>query len=325
MPEEVDPRGIVKESDIKEGRVMIGNGLTGGTRMKGRLAGGVRDKLTMAEMKARISSLWKDGELYANIANIVSDEFGLEGDMRLKPNGIHYHIKEQIKYWKEAGLLSIDEKQALVLTRYDQLEALITEAYFASCEGKSTRIYEKQIDRARSKDREETIRDIIAEERASAKSQNRKMDTKFLGELPDTLMMTAEKVKENERLEGNSPGDPRWTAQLIDINDKRAKLWNLYAKMGEDNPDQELARLSDEARESRLTAVLTAMLARKTGNLGMLAEPSPLGGHAEGETPAEQLQAQPLVSPETIEEVREAEKQVIGNGANKDFMEGFED
>lgn len=315
MPEEVDPIGIVIEADA-EGKDLVPNGLTGGMRMKGRLAGGVRDKLTMAEMKARMSSMWKNGDSYLDIAETVSDEFGLEGDQRLKPNGIHYHIKEMLKYWKEQGLLNIDEKQAMVLTRYDQLEAIITEAYFASCQGKSTKIYEKQIERARSKDREEWIRESIAEERQKAKDENRKPDLNFLGEIESTLMDTSEKIKENERFEGSSSGDPRWTAQLIDINDKRAKLWNLHAKAGEISPDQELARLTDEARDERLKAVLVAALMRKTGNLGNLAPASPLGGFEEGENPKVPVAAAPLS--------QEDKAQALGINLDEDEMDFME-
>ena len=276
MLSEIDPKGIVREDEMREGMYKTSHG----PRSLGRLAGGVRDKLTMSEMKARMATLWKDGEFYSSIADKVSDEFGLTGEARLKANSISYHIKEMLRYWREVGLLSVDEKQAMALARWEQLEAMATEALFISMQGKSTKNYEKTIDRARSRDRAEWIREEIAHERVQATLRGVPIETHGTGGIEDVLEVTAEKIKEYERHEESSAGDPRWLALLIDIHDKRCKMWNLYSKPTDGrNPDQELARLPDDVRDSRIASVVTAAIMRKTGEKGLLAPSAPLGGH----------------------------------------------
>lgn len=276
MAHEVDPFGVVREDESSKG--LIKNGLNGKLRRLGRLAGGVRDKITMAEMKARMSALWKDGETYIEIANKVSDEFGLEGDARFKANGIHYHIKSLLAEWRERSMLSVDEKQALVLARYAQLEDICTNALFASMEGKETRYYERQLDKARSKKREQWIREEIKREREENEGN---IDVgQDNGGMEDALVNMQERIKEYSRVE-MSAGEAKWMAFLIDINHKRAQLWNLLAKREVTNEDQEMARLSDEDRTERMAAVLRSALMRATEDKGNLAPPAPLGGPVE--------------------------------------------
>jgi hypothetical protein len=275
MADEINFREILRAEDDES--KLAKNGNSGGMRIKGRLAGGVRDKLTMAEMKARISALWKDGATYLDIAETVSDEFGLEGDVRLKANGIHYHIKSMLDHWRNIGLLNIDQKQAMVLARWDQLESICLEAYFKSMEGNSTEYYEKQVTRAKSKDREEWFRQQIAEERAAAQQENRKPEVHDLTLMAEQLFVTDEKIKEWRRDEQTEAGDPRWIKLMIEINDKRCKMWGLYNKDKDAaNPDQEMARLADSERDQRLVAVLTAASNRVSGSKGLLAKPAPI-------------------------------------------------
>lgn len=286
MSDGVNPKDVLLVQEDVPGTTKQGGAGSAIRRKVGRMAGGVRDKMTMLEMKAYMASLWKNGDTYAEIAERVSDEFGLVGDERFKANSIHFHMKNMLEYWRQVGLLHIDERQAMVLARYDQLEMLATEAYFASCQGKSTSNYKKQVDMARSKEREKILREQIAEERARKKSErtghgkdNPKFDFEFNdGELAESMLLTKEKVEEYTRHEETPSGDPRWVSILVDINDKRARLWGLLSKKGPANEDQERARLTDEQRDERLAAVLSAAMHRKAQGQTNLAPPSPLGG-----------------------------------------------
>ena len=287
MGDGVNPKEILLTTDNIDGTIV--DGKNGGRRMKGRLAGGVRDQLTMAEMKARMASLWKDGALYIDIAATVSDEFGLEGSHRFNANSIHYHIKNLKKYWRDIGLLHVDERMSLILARYDQLEMLAMEAYFASCTGRNTTNYEKSIERARSRDREKILREQIQQERERRSEElhgNQKGKPQFEfqfddGELEDTLVTTHERIKEYSRQEDNLAGDPKWISILVDINDKRAALWGMKNRRGPTNEDQERAKLSDEQRDQRLAAVLNAAIGRREKSKTNLAEMAPLGGWTE--------------------------------------------
>lgn len=320
MSDGVSPSEVLLTSDNLDGTIT--DGRNGGRRMRGRLAGGVRDKLTMGEMKARMASLWKDGETYLEIANKVSDEFGLVGDERFKANGIHYHMKNLLEYWRSVGLLHIDERQAMILARYDQLEMLCMEAYFASCTGTLTSNYEKQVEKARSKEREAQLREIIAEERERKKGSmnpNHRDNPMFQfdlsdGELADILVITSEKVKEYTRTEENLAGDSKWVRLMIDINDKRAKLWGLLNRKGPDSDDAAMAKLSDEQRDERLAAVLSSALHRRAKGAGdtNLAPPAPLGGWENQEEIPES--AKVVVVPDEPETVPEEEDEGFGFG-----------
>lgn len=327
MGDGVNPREIIKVGDDLSGT--FADGRNGGRRMKGRLAGGVRDQHTMAEMKVRMSALWRDGELYQVIAERVSDEFNLEGDKRLTANGVHYHLKNMKEQWRAMSLLHVDERQALILARYDQLEVLITEAYFASCAGRTTKNFEKQIQQARSKGREKELQEDIREEYAGRVNHRNKnnaaMQFEFNdGDLPETLILTDERIKRSKRREETPSGDPRFLTMLIDINDKRAALWGLKSKTIQTD-DAERASLSDEQREERLAAVLQTVLNRKTsgGSLANtnLATPAPLGGWAEGEGPdAIQQQSSEEEPIHTVDE----DDEVLGPEVGEDFEFEFD-
>lgn len=280
---EVEPYQLTREDESNGG--VIGSGLNGGTtRLRGRLAGGVRDKITMGQMKARMASLWKDGKLYATIADAVSDEFGLEGDHRFKANNIHYHIKEMLRYWRETSLLSVDERQAMLLARLDQLEMLITEAYFASMQGKQVKGYERQINRILKKPDEalDEFKEQIESEREGLTRKQKKRMLHTNGELEDLLAITEEKIKEVSRVEDVGYGDPKLLKLLLDVNDRRARLWQMYNRKDGANADQEMAKLSDDQRVERMAAILHNARMRKSGDKGRLAPAAPLGGFKDG-------------------------------------------
>lgn len=293
----INPNDIIKADDDLDNFVQ--DSKNGGLKVKGRNVGSSRrDRLTLAEMKARISMYWKDGESHEEICNKINNEFGLKDNIQIKPSTIHYHIKGMIKYWTEMGLLNVDQKMALVLARYDMYESIATEALFRSFKNKKTVYHEKQLERAKTRDREKWIREEIKQQRekllaerdlnrggenGKGRGPGRKLMPvtdiiHSLEGMQDGLDDIGEKIKTWKRKEGNA-GDPRWLVILIDINDKRARLWKLYAKdESVGNADQELARLSDDARDARIAAVLTAALRRKSGDTGQLAPASPMGG-----------------------------------------------
>lgn len=302
--QEVDPGLFLREDEEQQGLGMVGGTTStlGPTRkgrrhMLKRLSGG-KDLMRIVEMKAQIAAYWRDGESYAEIATQVSDEFGLEGTDRIGANGIHYHVKKMIATAREKATLHVNERMALILARYDQIEMLVTEAYFASMQT-STRNYQRQIKRAKSQDREKQLTADIKRERERLEVINKrrvemkkaplkgKLPDHVLGELPDILIDTAEHITELERVEDRPAGDPRFLAQLIDINDKRARLWHLLDKSDAGNPDQELAKLPDEERAQRMSAVLHSVMMRRTGDTGTLAPAGPLGGFQDGDLPVE--------------------------------------
>ena len=258
-------------------------------RKLGRLAGGVRDKMTMAMMKADMAALWRDGETYKDIAEAVSDKYNLEGDMRLKGNGIHYHIKSMLDYWRDKGLARMDERQAMILARLDQIESLALEAYFASMEGKKTHQYNKQIQRARSEDRKKQLLDKEVETREAQRNADKRKTKHPLfqdtGELADLLVVTAEKIDDHVRHEENQAGDPKFLAIMFNINKERAKILGLHNRKEMLDPDQEAAKLSDEQRQHRIATILSAARERRQASANMLAEPSPLGGFKEEQKP----------------------------------------
>lgn len=307
---EVSPSAIRLIDEEEQGLHAVSNGQVRSHNGRNKNVGNGRDKLTMAEMKVQMSAFWKEGLTYAEIADRVSDEFSLEGDDRLQTNNISKHIASLLKTARGQAALHINERMALVLARYDQIEMLVTEAYFASMSSETTN-WERMIKQARSKTREKQLAEEIKRERvklevlnANRKNGHRKMiESSFdhvIGDLPDLMVLTNENVKEYTRREVKPAGDPRFIAQLIDINDRRAKLWHLLDKTGAMNPDQDMAKLPDEERRSRMVAVLHAAMTRRTGDTGTLAPPTPLGGFPEGEIPLEaRIQ---VIDPEDVEE-----------------------
>jgi hypothetical protein len=249
-----------------------------------------RDRLTVASMKAQIAVLYRDGIYLDEIAARVSAQFQL--DPPLSPKTVQYHVQQMVEYWRGVGLKSMDEKQAMLLARIDQIEMLATEAYFASMQGKSVTNWERQIQRARSKAAERGNRERVKGDRMSAAAEGgleavrAVEDEQQEGQLPDILVTTEEKIKEYERIEESPAGDPRWVTIMLDCVDKRAKLWGAYVKeMGADDPDREYAMLSDKERETRMATVLQNAAQRRQQRLGALAPSAPLGGHPEGEEP----------------------------------------
>jgi hypothetical protein len=261
---------------------------------KMRSAGGVRDKLTQAQIKARIAALWRRGHMYKDLVTTINDEFGLTGtENEITYHTIKYHVNEMLEYWREKSLAHIDERQAMTLLRYDQIEQLATEAWFTSMGGKKTRNYERQITRASSDGRQKDIADQVISERASMEKAKPLFSE---GELLETLAITAEKIKTYTRTE-ESPGDPRFLAIMIDINHKRSQLWGLLNKGEQTTSDQEMARLSDDARTERIAAVIAQARQRASGDMGHLVQPSPLGGFKEGEEPTEEQRGAPPEKP----------------------------
>lgn len=291
----VDP-ALIRRVDDEDG-LIINGAQTVPVVKKRRNETGVRDKITLANMKARMSAYYKDGATYIEIADRVSDEFGLEGDERLSINNIEYHISALLKQARKQASSHINERMALALARLDQIEMLVTEAYFASMKT-DTIHYERMVKNARTKDRAKQIkedheREVKRVERINKKRAAKHMKLKPLpvldhvvGDLPELMVMTAENIKEFSRSESKPAGDPRFIAQLIDLASERAKLWGLYNRQETTNPDQDLARMPDAERSSRLAAVLHASKTRATTEpSGILASAGPLGGFNEQDKP----------------------------------------
>lgn len=284
------------ENDVANGGYVPTIDQNGTLRVRslGRQAGGVRDKMTMAMMKADMAALWRDGETYRDIAEAVSDKYNLTGDQRLKSNGIHYHIKSMLDFWRQKGLARMDERQAMLLARLDQIESLALEGYFASMEGKKTSHVNKQIQRAKSKDRKDQLLDKVLDQRESESRDdkrykiNKKQAPLFqdTGELADLLVTTQEKIDEHVRLEENSAGDVKFLALMFNINKERASLLGLHNRKEMLDPDQESAKLTDEQRHQKLATILTAARERREASTGLLAPPAPMGGFQEGHEPA---------------------------------------
>lgn len=264
----------------------------------GRLTGGVRDKQTQAQMKAEMASLWRDGESYPVIAETISDRYNLEGDERIKGDAVHYHVKRMLQYWRQQGLARMDERQAMCLARLDQIESLAVEGYFASMEGKRTTQYNKQIERARSKDREQQLLDAEKKKREGTKIRvrnapsdiakyggNKAALTAETGELLDLMVVTQEKIAHNVRNEENQAGDPKYLAIMFNCNRERAKILGLYQQTQSLNADQESAKLSEEDRQQRVATLLSNARERRQATANMLADPAPMGGFQDGDTP----------------------------------------
>lgn len=267
---------------------------------RGRLAGHQRDKQTQAQMKAEIASLWRDGESYPVIAEVISDRYNLEGPERITGNAVHYHVKRMLQYWRQQGLARMDERQAMCLARLDQIESLAVEAYFASMEGKRTTQYNKQIERARSKEREQQILEAEKKSREGDKIRvrnspsdnqawgpNKAAKMAETGELEDLMVVTQEKINRNVRLEENQAGDPKYLAIMFNCNRERAKIFGLYQQVNALNPDQESAKLSEEDRMQRVATLLSNARERRQASANMLATPAPMGGWKDGERPVE--------------------------------------
>src|SRR5690606_38803589 len=91
----------------------------------------------------------------------------------------------------------------------------------------------------------------------------------------DQMVSIEERIKDYTRTKETPAGNPRFLAMLININDKRAKLWGLYAKAQLDSDSEKAAKLSDEDREARVAALLNQAKMRQSKNLGALAPAAP--------------------------------------------------
>lgn len=250
-----------------------------------RYPGGVRDRLQMAQMKAGMASLWSDGESYRDIAEKISDKYNLEGDERISANGIHYHIKQMLAYWRQKGLALMDERQAIILARFDQIESLAVEAYFASMEGKRTYHKNKQIEKARSKGREKQLLDKERDKRREHLAEDKRrtqqdlfIDTGELSDMEEMLRVTAKKIQTNMRHEENQAGDPKFLNIIFAVNRERAKILGLYDRKNHDDADAESVKLTDEQRQLKIATIISAAKERRSQQANMLADPAPLGG-----------------------------------------------
>jgi hypothetical protein len=305
---EVDPLSFTRQDEYQGGarlkadpqdliRCVDQNGVQR-LRRKGRLAGGVRDKILMAQMKAGMAAMWSSGARYVDIAAAINERYDLQGDSAISVHAIEYHIKAMLDYWRQKGLAKMDERQAVILARFDQIEALAVEAYFASMEGKKTTQRNKQIERARSKER---FNQLLKSEKRKRENGDKRaktplfIDTGELIDLEDLMQVTAEKIQKNVRHESNAAGDPKFLNMLITINKERAKILGLYNRKMDDG-DNEAAKLTDEQRQARIATILSSAQNRRAlqANETMLADPAPLGGFEE--VPAE-------VVPEEVEEL----------------------
>lgn len=257
-----------------------------------------KNKLLTAQIKARVTAMFRDDMDRHAIVRAISEEFGLTEEEEISPAFITRSVNDAVTYWKEKSMLHIDERQALVLARLDQIEVLATEAYFASCKGKKTTIFEQQLERGHNNNGMEDIENVQRSKREYNKSFNtrvsdvsvRARDYQFMadGDIEDLMEETAQKIKKIIRIEKNPSGDPRFLNIVLDINEKRAKMWGLYERKDRDKDnEQTLARLPDEVREQRILAILHTAKNRSKdltdlgGKSGMLASPQPLGGFKE--------------------------------------------
>lgn len=250
------------------------------------------DDLTMAQFKADMAALWREGHTYPKIAEAVNEKYGLIDDEQYSAHDIHYHVKQMLAYWRQLAASRIDERQAMLLARLDQIEQLAVEAYFRSIEGKTTYQKNKQIERAKSKDRAKQLLDIERGERKNKFELNPRQKplitaTEDIEGQVDLLLLTAEKINKLKKTEINRAGDVKFLNLIFNINRERAKLLGLYNKDAEHDPDREAAKLSDEQREQRLVAIIQNAKQRRSESAveSALADPSPLGGF--DETPAE--------------------------------------
>lgn len=302
----VDPIDLDKH-DKANGALEVLPSSIGKKFVKSRAAGTTRDLLSQAQLKAGIAGLWRDGAGYEDIANRVSEEYGVN----ISKDTVHYHVKNMLKFWRDLSLERVETRMAMLLARIDQIDALASEAFFRSLQGKTTEYYDKQVDKARSKEFGKQLLDTIKEEQLHLKkTRNKKKKKKGEaqdlfdeyeqqrtmyealdslinaddGDILDKLIITQEKIKEYVRTEDNVAGDPRWLTIMLDCNKQRAQLWGIPQKQ-DLTQDGQLARLSDAERSSRIVAILTTAKTEREAQLGTLAPASPLGGFDKAPVP----------------------------------------
>ena len=293
---------ILSEEDMANGGHVVPSQSDMSLRRKGSSK---FDDISLAQAKARIAFLYKEGEVLAEIGEQVAEEFGLEKP--LSPQLVSYHVREMINYWRQKGQLHIEDKQALWLARLDQIEMLATEAYFASVRGKKTTYHETLINKLNTPQVKKALKQVLEDEwydrEDEKRSEGRKLkklkkkkrrdylmdDESLVDILIDTAEQNAEKHKTWERFEENRAGDPRWVAIMVQVSDQRARAWGLYDRAKKLDADQDMARLGDNERTNRLMAIVTTAIQRQSVAAGTsgLAPAAPLGGFKEGEKPAE--------------------------------------
>lgn len=290
---EIDPVSFTREDEHYAGLLPTMNPKGGvSLRRPGRMAGGVRDKITQGIMKASMAALWRDGDTYVEICRKINEQFNLDPETEaISPHTIHYHVKSMLDYWRQKAAARIDERQAAILTRFDQVEALALEAYWASCEGKSTQQKNKQITRARSDERldnqvkkEVATREGMFNGRSTENTRNKKFSWATDGDLEgleDSLSEVQERIQNNVRTESNHAGDVKFLSLVFQINRERAKILGLYQKRDVDDASGQAALMSDEQREARVVNILKAARERREKQANMLADPAPLGGFQE--------------------------------------------
>lgn len=280
----VDPLIFSREDEANGARILTKdqNGVVRYKR-RGRTTVGMRgkDNILMAQMKADMAALWANGDKYDDIAERISDRYNLDGDQRITSYTIHYHIKSMLEYWRQKGRALIDERQAIILARFDQLEALALEAYFESKQGQTTKSRERQIDRIRDKDQ---VSSALEREREGRDGNKRKKEL-FIetGDLSDNdiYLELHQRVKKTTRTTDNHPGDVKFLNLIFSINRERGKILGLYNRKDQPDGDREAAKLSDEQRQDKLLTLISAARDRHEKKASMLADPSPLGGFPE--------------------------------------------
>lgn len=239
-----------------------------------------------AMLAARCAALYAEGNFITAIAEQVSEEYNLEDS--IDGEEVRRLINERVAYWRRLGLKHIDDKQALLLAKIDQIEELATNGYFASMSGRATYVFEKQIERAKEqktqdkkreaafKKKEEGPSNVLEEELWESTAAPESNEPEFTnGNIEKSLITTAEKIKEYRRYEDMPAGDAKFLAIMLDCQEKRAKIWGLYIRdKAQDNADAGFAAMSDADRQDRLGVILTA--AKQRLNPALVHSPSEL-------------------------------------------------
>lgn len=240
-----------------------------------------------AELKARIAMLYADDEFLDDIAEVINEEFGFEGDASLDVRSVRYYVRKQVEYWRKISVANIEVKQAAVLERINQIEQLALEGYYASMEGKSIRKIEREIKDAKSKPRFKAIRNAVKAEYAKAKAEKREVNLTDEMFLENILIKTSEKMKEYEALEENLSGNPKFLEIILKCNQERCKIWGLYIRQADMmTQEQQFAAMDDKERTQRIAALIQSVKNRESSQnspveavnseVSSLARPAPL-------------------------------------------------
>lgn len=240
-----------------------------------------RERRSEGQLKARVIAMWAKDSDYAEIVEQVNSDFGLTGPFAITTNTVARYIHKQLEYWRDRCASTVDEKMALTLMRFNQIEEMASQAFFDSKKGKVTTNFLKKINTVKSQKHEDKIAAVMALEKAGTSS--------MLGDdlLKDAIQVTAEEIRNSTSRDADGPGDPRFLTIMMQANKERAQLWNLYKRTDAVSGDQEFARMSDDQRTERLVAIISAAKNRTVGlDATNLAPAAPLGGFAEGKEPS---------------------------------------